>query len=105
MVRISFLKIVLLLRMTYKSIFQLLPLSVLVVVLSACETLPTGTSRPSDIISPDEAGRMLEQRQQQLQEIARWQFNGRFSFLTEGEAWSGRLHWQRLFSASPPPTG
>ncbi len=85
--------------MIYKSIFPLLLLSVLVVVLSACETLPTGAGGPSDTISPDEADRMIEQRQQQLQDIARWQINGRFSFLTDSEAWSGRLHWQQQGSS------
>ena len=35
----------------------------------------------------------LEQREQQLAAIANWRLNGRFSLVTEDEAWSGRLDW------------
>ena len=92
---ISFLIIALPLKMPYKFIIPLLLLPALAVMLTACETLPFGSGESTAGVPQEAANRLLEQRQRQMQDIARWQLNGRFSFLTEGESWSGRLHWQQ----------
>ncbi|WP_455376131.1 lipoprotein insertase outer membrane protein LolB [Kaarinaea lacus] len=75
--------------------FYLIILLAVTVTLTACSTLTTDSESVPDKVDQAKAVQLLEQRQQQLQSILRWQFNGRFSFVTDSEAWSGRLHWQQ----------
>jgi outer membrane lipoprotein LolB len=85
-------KIMYILRMQSKFV-PLFLLLALVVMLSACGSMPTEPELPQ--ISQDEIDQLLEQRQSELQAISRWQLDARFSFVTESEAWSGKLHWQQ----------
>lgn len=71
---------------------QRLPLLViilLVAVLSAaCTTVAT--------VSPDatnQENNFSNLRAQQLAVVQSWRFKGRFSLVTESEAWSGKMHW------------
>jgi len=68
----------------------------MVVVLScaACNIMPVESS---DSMTNADANNslLLEQREKQLKDINNWLLNARFSFVTDSEAWSGKLTWQQ----------
>jgi len=40
--------------------------------------------------------RLVEQRLAELAHVNNWELVGRFSLVTESEAWSGRIYWRQL---------
>lgn len=89
---ISFPKVMRTLRM-HSKIVPLFISFALVAALASCGSMPAESLLPES--SQDEIDQLLEQRQQKLQAISRWQLDARFSFVTDSEAWSGKLHWQQ----------
>ena len=78
-------------------LFLLLFLTSIIVLQTACSTLPADSSDTTERQeSPPVSGKShqwLDERLQQLQGIRSWSLSARFSLVTDDEAWSGKLDW------------
>jgi len=66
--------------------------TLLLLMLPGCSTLQLEDSA-SPAISQDVQNQLVKMREQQLAAITSWRLGGRFSLVTDGEAWSGKLNW------------
>lgn len=62
---------------------------------SGCSTLYTDNEDSIIESEMDRQSEALALREQQLKSIKTWVVNARFSFVTDSEAWSGKLTWQQ----------
>lgn len=68
-------------------------LLITLLLLAGCSTMPLDSTDESAAAITTAPADWLEQRKQQLAAVANWRLNGRFSLVTEDEAWSGKLDW------------
>lgn len=67
---------------------------VLATMLGACSTVPYDSPGLTEKAEGQQM-QLVEQRNRQVNSVSYWEFNARFSFITESEAWSGKLFWQQ----------
>ena len=79
----------------HKNCSQLTVLFLLVLMIFGCSTLSLESTDSLQKPAQEKINLLLQQRAQQLNDISNWLLNARFSFITENEAWSGKLAWQQ----------
>lgn len=64
-------------------------------LLTACSEWPIDSTNKDYLQQQALQQKVLQQRVDQLSQVQTWQLTGRFSLVTETEAWSGQLYWRQ----------
>ena len=64
--------------------------------LSGCSQWSIDVSSESNVQQRALQQKLVDQRVGQLAHVNNWELVGRFSLVTESEAWSGRIYWRQL---------